>query len=114
MLFITGVRDEGFEIGGAEVVADGLNAAGLIEMIANVKCFHIATGADECSEVPTCGTAPGTEACGVDLIRRGVCSQPADGSFAVFDLRGENGMAAEAVINAGDGVTAFEPTLSEW
>ncbi len=114
MLFITGVRDEGFKIGGAEVVADGLDAAGLIEMIADVKGFHLAAGADECGEVPTCGTAPDAEACGVDLIRRGVRAQPADGSFAVFDLRGENGMAAQSVVDAGDGVTAFEPTLSEW
>lgn len=114
MVFISGMRDKGFEIGGAVVVADGLDAAGLIKVIADVKGFHLATGADKSGEVSACGATPDAEACGVDLVCRGVRAQPANGGFAVLDLRGENGMAAEAVVDAGDGVTAFEPTLSEW
>ncbi len=113
MFFIAGVGDEGFEIGGAEVVADGLDAAGLVEVFADIERFHVAGGADECGEVAPCGTAPDAEAGGIDVVGGGVGAEPADGGFAVFDLGGEDGVAAEAVVDAGDGVSALDPILAE-
>lgn len=62
MFLIAGVGDEGFEIGGTEVVAGGLDAAGLVEVFSDIERFQVAGGADECGEVAPGGAAPDAEA----------------------------------------------------
>ena len=49
-------------------------------------------------------SAPDADVVGIEVVLGGVGPQPADRRLAVFDLRGEDGVLAEAVVDAGHGV----------
>ena len=60
--------------------------------------------ADEGGEVAAGRRAPRREAVGVEAVLRGVRAKPADRAAAVVDLRGPDRRAAQAVVEARDGV----------
>ena len=82
-----------------------LHAAGLVEVACVAfEVLHASRGAQQGHQVATGGGAPDADVIGVEVVLLGVGPQPADGRFAIFDLGGEHGVLAQAVVDAGRGV----------
>jgi sirohydrochlorin ferrochelatase len=102
------------EVGGAEEIDDGLDAAGLFG-IAEIT-FEIgdtAGGGEHGGEVAAGGGAPGGDARGIELVLSGLGADPPDGSLAVVDLGWELGDLAEAVVEGDDGVAVIEEPVDD-
>ena len=90
---------------GAEPVDDALHAAGLVEVPAlALQLLHVAGGAEHGDQVAAGRGAPDADVVGVEVVLGGVGPQPADGRLAVLDLGREDGVLAQAVVDAGHGV----------
>ena len=96
------------QVRGTEPVDDALHAAGLVEVppasLSRVELLHAAGGAEQGDQVAAGRGAPDADAVRVEVVLRGVGPQPADGRLAVFDLGREDGVLAQAVVDAGHGV----------
>jgi hypothetical protein len=94
------------KVGGSEPVDDGLDAAGVVEIVISTFEFSDAAGgAEEGGEVSAGGGAPGNETICGQTVLRGMSAQPSDSGLAVVDLRGEFGVLGETIVNVGDGKT---------
>lgn len=97
------------DIGGAEKV-DHTGDFGILIGVRTegaVHFWHPGTGAEDGGEVAAGGGAPNDKAVGVEVVLFGVGFDPADRGFAVVDLGGPWGFAAEAVANTDSGGLAF-------
>ena len=93
------------EIRRTKPVNDALHAARLVEVPAlALKFLDVARRAEQRHQVAASRRAPDADVVGVDVMLGGVGSQPADRRFAVLDLCREDGVLAEAVIDARHGV----------
>ena len=90
------------EVGRTVEVDDALNRAGLVEVRAHIESGLVTRRAEEGNEVAARRFARRADMGGIKVVFPGVGAEPADRGFAVLDLRGENGVLAEAVPDAGD------------
>ena len=93
------------KIGRTIPIANGLHSAGDFVVIADVpfERLHVAAGAEQRDEMPAGRRTPNAEAFGIDSVIVGMRAQEADRGFAVFDLRGKHGMAAQAIVDTRNG-----------
>lgn len=97
------------KVGGTEVADDGIDPAGLFQM---ARCGALqridpAGGADQGGEHAASTHSGDGDALRVVAVIIGMGAQPADRSFAIVDLSGEGCVLAEAVADAGDGITVI-------
>jgi hypothetical protein len=102
------LSDHGEEVFRAEEVDDAGDLAGLVEVFAEgaFEGFDVATGAEVGDEVAAGGGAPDGDFSGVEVVFFGIGFDPADGGFAVVDLRGPLGFVGEAIADGDAGVVA--------
>ena len=96
------------QVGRPIEIAHRLYTARLIELVANVELLHTAAGAQQCDEVAARRATPCAEVVAVEFVLRGVCTQPADGRFAILNLGRENRLATQPVADARDGIAALQ------
>ena len=92
------------EIGGSEEVRNRLHATGDVEVLAYVELLVRAGRSEHGHQVSARRGAVRTESLRIVAVLLRVRAQPADGRFAVFDLRWPQGIAAQAVVDRGHGV----------
>ena len=100
------------EVRGAEPIDAALDGAGLLEVRAHVEIAHMAGDGEQGGEVAAGAGAPRGDFLRVVAVLGGVRAQPADGGFAILDLRGEDGVLAEPILDAGDGDAFLEQGLA--
>lgn len=82
---------------------------------ATLQLFVAGGGAEKDREMCSGGGADDGDAGGVAAIFAGVGAEPADGGFAIVDLRGIDGVLSEAIANGGDGEARLgEPLEGEF
>jgi hypothetical protein len=87
------------EVGGTEIVHHRLHTVGLIEVRADIKLLRVAGRAEQRGQVPARRATPRGEAVRIEPILRGVRPEPADGGFAVLNLRRRFRELAEPVVD---------------
>jgi len=74
------------KVGRVEIIAYGMDFACLVEIVSDIEFFRFTRNAKETDQVSTSGAAPNADLVRVKVIFFGVCFEPTDRSFAIFDL----------------------------
>ncbi len=94
------------EVGRAEEIHHRLHPTRLFRVAAlALEIKGAPGGAQERDQVPTGRRSPDADAFRVQVVRLCVRPQPADGRLAVLDLRGEDGVLAQPVVDGGHRVS---------
>src|SRR6185312_10061825 len=94
------------EVGRAEPVDHRLHAARPVEgTVLALELLDVARRAEERDQVTAGRRTPDANAVWVEVVCPGVGPQPADGGLAVFELRWEDGVPAEAIVDARHCIT---------
>jgi len=99
---------EGKEVAGTREIGDAGdfgNRTGRSDLA--VQIGDVLGGAEQADEMAAGGDADEADAGGIDAVVRGVSAEPAEGGFAVVDLRGPLGLIGEAVVQGSSNVGAI-------
>ena len=96
------------KVRGAEVIDDGLDPAGAVQVLPDVEVPDEARGADHGGEMPAGRCAPDRHTVRVETVLPRMGPEPAHRGLAILDLGGEDRVLAQAVVDGRERVALVE------
>ena len=93
------------KVRGAKPVRHGMDTTGEFQIFSDIEDFRLARCAEKGDQMSSCRRAPRSKTIGIEPVLLRIATQPAHCRFTVLNLRREDRVLAQPIIERGKGVS---------